>query len=619
MTTTVEQAADRGSLLRPLAQKIRRSLDSFGEVFRSRDLRYLELALGLNAAAENAYLVALAVYAYDVGGATAVGLVGLIRMVPAGIAGLFGSVIADRYRREWLLRVLYAARALSAGATALAFFAGAPAAVVFVLAVAFNICAVLLRPAYWALLPDLARTPEQLVACNVVASIFEGLAWLAGPAAAAILIEVASPGVTFVAAGVTLLAAAGYSARVRADHIVRKRPTDRHVLGETLAGVRTVARDRHARVLFGLFGAQTIVRGALNVLVVVAAIEFLGMGEPGVGWLNSAFGVGGLVGAVVSLTLVGRRRLALPFGVGLILWGLPIALVALWMNPVFALIMLGIPGMGNAVLDVAGLTMLQRIIPNNVLGRVFGALEAQVFATVGAGSLLASGLIVWLGFRGALLATGLSLPALALMAWPRLRAIDRATVVPERELALLRGIPMFAALPAVALEHVAANLEPVSVAARSVVFREGDDGDRFYVIAGGDADVWCGRKITARLGAGDYFGEIALVRGVPRTATVKARSDVELFALASEPFLAAVSGNALATVAADRVVADRMATVPAPSPPKASAAPAPKRRTASPPKRRIATARKRRVATASKRRVAPAPKSRGARKVSRTR
>ena len=551
-----------------LRGRVRHSFDAFAEVFRHRDLRYLELALGLNASAENAYLVALSVYAYDQGGATAVGLVGLIRMVPAGVAGLFGAVVADRYRREWLLRLLYFGRAALAGATGLAFFTGAPVPVVFALAAVLNILAVLLRPAYWALLPDLARTPEQLVACNVVAGILEGLAWLAGPAVAAVLIDVASPGVAFIAAGGALLVAVAFSARVKAAHLVQQKPAERRVLAETLAGVRTVVGDPGARVLFSLFGAQTIVRGALNVLVVVSAIELLHMGEPGVGWLNSAFGVGGIVGAIGAFALIGRRRLALPFGLGLIMWGAPIALVALMPHPAVALVLLGIPGAGNAVLDVAGLTMLQRIIPNRVLGRVFGALEAQVFATVGLGSLLASGLIAWLGIRGALLAVGALLPVLAALAWPRLRRIDETTVVPEAELALLSAIPMFGALPAVALEHLAANIHPVSVPEGSTVFREGEDGDQFYVITEGEVVVSVGRRITARLGPGDYFGEIALLRGMPRTATVTAKADLSLCALGSEPFLAAVSGNTLSTGEADRVVTERLARAPEPPEPK---------------------------------------------------
>ncbi|MGH2726571.1 MAG: cyclic nucleotide-binding domain-containing protein, partial [Actinomycetota bacterium] len=385
------------------------------------------------------------------------------------------------------------------------------------------------------------------------------------PAAAAVLIAVASPGVVFVATGGWLLVAAVCAAGVKAAHLVQEEPAERRTLSETLAGVRTVARDRHARVLFGLFGAQTIVRGALNVLVVVSAIELLDLGEGGVGWLGSAFGVGGLVGAFAAFSLVGRRRLALPFGVGLILWGAPIALVGVWPNAAWALVMLGLPGLGNAVLDISGLTLLQRITPNRVLGRVFGALEAQVFATIGAGSLLASGLVAWLGVRGALVATGVSLPALALLAWPRLRAIDDATVVPEEELSLLRRVPMLAPLSAVALEHLAANVERVSINSRATVFREGEPGDRFYVIAAGEASVSMGNGKPMKLGPGDCFGEIALLRGVPRTATVTARSDLELFALASEPFLAAVSGNTLSADAADRLVEERI-THPRPKP-----------------------------------------------------
>lgn len=540
-------------------EKIRRSLDALGQVFRERDLRYLELSFGLNVTAENAYLVALGVFAYDAGGATAVGLVGLIRMIPAGVAGLFGAVVADRYRREWLLRMLYLARAVLAGATAIAFFAGAPVALVFALAALLNICAVLLRPALWALLPDLARTPEQLVACNGVWSIFEGISWLAGPAVAAVLIGVASPGVAFVFAAAILVAAAVCSLPVKAEQVVTRAPSGRRVVAETMEGVRFVARNRHTRVLYVLFGAQTTVRGALSVLIVVASIELLAMGEAGVGWLNSAFGVGGIAGAVASLSLIGRRRLAGPYALGLILWGAPIALLAAMPHPLTALLLLGMPGLGNAILDVSGFTLLQRLIPSNVMGRAFGALEAMVFATVGAGSVIASVLVGWLGTRGALIAVGSMLPVLAIASWPRLLSIDAITVVPERELALLRGVPMFAALPAVAMEHLAANIQAETVPARSVVIREGETGDRFYVIAAGDATVSVGRQTTQRLSAGDSFGEIALVRGVPRTATVKASSELELFVVPGEAFLAAVSGNVLSAAAADRTVTDRLA------------------------------------------------------------
>jgi len=584
---------------RTLRAQFRRSLDAFKQVFRHADLRYLELALGLNWTAENAYLVAVSVYAYGHGGATAVGLVGLIRMVPAGVAGLFGAVIADRYRREQLLRLLALGRAVLAGVTGLAFFAGAPVAIVFALAALLNILNVLLRPGYWALLPDLATTPEELVACNVVASVFEGLAWLAGPLLAGVLISLTSPGVAFFAAAGLLAGSTLFAALVRASHLVQTKTSERRVLSDTLEGVKTVARNRDARVIFGLFGAQTIVRGALNVLVVVAAIRLMQFGAPGVGWLSSAFGVGGLIGALATFTLVGRRRLAMPFGIGLILWGAPIALVGIWPHPIVGLVLLGLPGAGNAVLDVAGLTMLQRTIPNKVLGRVFGALEAQVFATIGLGSVLASALVGWLGARGAMIAIGSLLPALALLSWRRLRAIDEATDVPEEELALLRGVPMFSTLPAVALEHLATSLTPISVASRAAVFRRGDVGDRLYVIVDGEARVSYGRATTARLGPGDCFGEIALIRGVPRTATVTASGDLRLVALESEPFLAAVSGNRLSTDEAERIVGERCDAIERPLP-------AEKPRPAQRPAQRPATKRRRPPRVAAKRRVRPA-------------
>jgi hypothetical protein len=284
--------------------------------------------------------------------------------------------------------------------------------------------------------------------------------------------------------------------------------------------------------------------------------------------LNSAYGIGGLIGAVAALTLVGRRRLALPLGTGLILWGAPIALVGVWPNAAAALILLAVPGIGNAILDVSALTMLQRMVPNRMLGRVFGALEAMVFATVGIGSIIAFGLVAWLGVRGALIATGSSLPVLAAISYRRLRAIDEATVVPEKELALLRRVPMFATLSAVALEQLATSLQKVSVPSRTRILQQGTSGDRIYLILDGEVRVSRGRRTTARLGPGDCFGEIALIRGVPRTASVTAQCDVELFALDSEPFLAAVSGNLLCADEVDKMVDERCEVIESEPPPR---------------------------------------------------
>ena len=122
------------------------------------------------------------------------------------------------------------------------------------------------------------------------------------------------------------------------------------------------------------------------VLVVVAAIELLDIGDAGVGYLNSAFGVGGLVGAALALLLVARQRLASDFAIGMFLWGIPLILVGLWTEPAAAIVLLALIGVGDVLIEVAAPTLLQRAVPDEVLGRVFGAVESILTGTMGIGA-----------------------------------------------------------------------------------------------------------------------------------------------------------------------------------------------------------------------------------------
>jgi hypothetical protein len=197
-----------------------------------------------------------------------------------------------------------------------------------------------------------------------------------------------------------------------------------------------------------------------------------------------------------------------------------------------------------------------------VLARVFGVLHSLFVGTFGIGAILAPALISGLQVRGALIATGIVLPVLAALSWRRLDAFEAEAVVPTRELDLLRAIPLFAPLSAPTLEHLAKNLVPVHVAYGEEIFRQGDRGDRFYVIGSGEVEVVTDSNAPVVLGPGGYFGEIALLGDVPRTATVRARSDVELYALEREEFVSAVTGHPVSVEAADAVVAARLGVSP---------------------------------------------------------
>jgi len=538
--------------------QLRQSFVAFREVFRNPGLRRLQLAYGGSVLGTWAWAIGVVVYAYEHGGAGAVGLVGLIRWTAGAVASPFGAVLGDRYDRRTVMVCSDVARVFLIGAAAADAALHGPPAVIYLVIGLSAIAASPFRPAEAALTPALARTPEELTAANVVASTVESLGIFGGPAIGGVLLAVSGPGTVFFATAGTILWSAILIAGLHPQPQER-RPPD--AIGEeVLVGVRTIVRDRHLRLLIGLFSAQTFVDGMLNVLIVVIALKLLNAGKAGVGFLNSAVGVGGLIGALVAAALVGRGRLASDFGLGIVVWGLPIALVAVWPNEVFALVLLAIVGIGNTIVDVSGMTLLQRGAPEEVLARVFGAMEGILLLTLGLGAIVAPAVLSLLGTRGALIVAGALLPLIAIPAWPALAAIDRSADVPVHRLELLRELPMFAPLPESTLEQLAKRLAEADIPAGENVFRQGEMGDRFYVVDRGVLEVLIDGKDPIVLEPGDFFGEIALLRDVPRTATVRARTDAHLYTLGRNEFIPAVTGYAPSREAADKVIGMRLGT-----------------------------------------------------------
>jgi MFS family permease len=514
------------------------------------------LAWMLGWAAEWAWLVALSVFAYAIGGVGLVGVVGLVRSLPAGVLAPALSSVADRWPQQRVLLAVHAGRAVLVALVAVAAAASWHPAFIVGIAALDGLLAVLHRPSHMAMMPALARSPEDLVAANVASGTLENVGTLVGPVIGGILVAVARP-LGFAVPAAMFAVAALLVLGVGAGRAVRRsRPAGAIEL--MLGGLRAARAYPHAGLMLGLFGLQTLVRGALGVLLVVLAIEIIGIGEEGVGYLTAAIGAGGLVGALAALGLVGRRRLAPPILLGLLLWGLPIVVIGLAPSLAVALIALAVLGAGNAVLDIAGFSQLQRIVPNAVRGRIFGLLEANVMLTVGLGAILAPGLIGVLGRQGALVLTGLVLPGAALLAWRWLRSSDERAVVPERELRLLRGVPMFAALPMTIVEDLAAQLTSRTFAAGEPIFAAGEAGDTFHIISAGSATVDVPDGARRAMAAGESFGEIALLRDVPRTATVTAADQMETLVLDRDTFLGAICGDRFSMQAAEGVVRHRL-------------------------------------------------------------
>jgi MFS family permease len=528
-------------------------------VVRNGNLRRAELAWGAAITAEWAHFVALGVFAYDVGGAVGVGVAGLVRLLPAALVAPFAAVLGDRFRRERFLVGVSLAGSAALAASAAAFFAGKNEVLVFGLAGLVGLASTLVRPALQALLPSLARTPQELIAANGATSTMEGLGTLAGPLAAGVLVSLADVGIVFAFGSAAFLTATLLFARVGVEGRIGAAPVTaaRGALRSAVAGFEAMLRGRRPRLVTGLVFAQAFVRGCLNVLIVVTVFRVLHADAGAVGYLTAALGVGGLVGAFASFALV-RHRLAVPFGLALVFWGLPIALVAPRPYLALALVLLAVVGAANSVEDVALFTLLQRIVPDEVLTRVLAVVWGVAMGAVALGSIAAPVVVEAVGPRPALVVVGAILPLLTLVSWRALVEIDETVAAPTAGLALVDYVPMFAPLSIAAKEYMANRLVPVPVRAGEVVIRAGDHGDRFYIVADGKLEV-VADEVHSTVGERDYFGEIALLRDVPRTATVRALADSQLYALERDDFLAAVTSHSAVRVAGEAVVEERLA------------------------------------------------------------
>ncbi|HEX8976098.1 MAG TPA: MFS transporter [Solirubrobacteraceae bacterium] len=548
-------------------ERIIDSVAACGVNLRSPNLLRAQASFGLMWAGDWAATVAIGVIAYGHGGASAVGWVVVARMLPAGLVAPFGAVIADRTRRELVLAWVGALRTLSLGAAAVVSAAGGPVALVYGALVAATVAQTLFRPAHSALLPTLCATPAELTSANVVRGLLDSTATLIGPLTAAVLLKVSGPAAVLAAAagasalGATLAMMLRYEVPPRLHRARARAPA-----AEAVEGIRAIGADRALVQLTALTTLQTFTRGALTVFSVVVAIRLLGSGAPGVGVLTSALGAGAIVGSLSAALLVGRGGLARWFGIGVALWGAPLAVISLVPHLGMAIAMLAIVGVGNALVDVGVFTLIARLADDAVLARVFAGFEGIITVGVAAGAFVTPLLITAFGIRTALIVVAMVAPIGVLASWPALRELDGRVRVRDLDVALLRRVPMLRVLPEATIEQLAARLTRARVPAGTSVFEQGDRGDRFYLIEDGRAEVILdGRSIRA-LGPADGFGEIALIRDCRRTASVRATTALTLRALHRIVFVAAVAGYSPSAQAADQVITRHLGARPEPEP-----------------------------------------------------
>ncbi len=525
-------------------------------------LRRVLPAYFLFTAAEFGTWVAILIYAYERTGPVSVGLVALVQLVPAALFAPAAASLGDRYPRERVIAYGYAVQAIAMLATAAAMLAEAPPALVYAVAAITASSLVVTRPTQSALLPGLAASPEDLTAANAATGLIEGAGILAGPLMAAAILTGGTPGSVFLAGAVLLVVAAVATMRLRpappiAGDDGNGVPDDEESRG-VLAGLRVIAVDRDARLVVGLLTVRMLMIGSADVLFVLLALEVLGTGEPGAGILSGALGAGAILGGALTFTIVGRSRLAAVAAAGALAWGVGLAVIGLTQSASLAPALVVLGGAGLAIVDIAGRTMLQRSIRDEVLARVFGLQEGLAMAGLAAGSVLVPILVAVGNVVFAVLVVAAFLPVIVAVRWRGLTDLDRRAVVPVRELALLRRNPIFRPLPAPQLEAVARRAVWVTIPSSVEFIKQGEPGDRFYVLASGRLRVLRDGVFLRELSTpGEGVGEIALLRGVPRTATVTTTADSTLLAIDRAPFLAAVTGHPDAFDAAEREVARR--------------------------------------------------------------
>ena len=525
-------------------------------VARNGPLRRIEAAFAMFNSAEWATWVAMIVYAYGQGGATEAGIVAAVQLAPATLLAPLAATIGDRQPPGRALLIAYVVQTVACGVGGVALLSDLPKDAVYALLIPATVSFTLTRPLHSSFAPALARSPEELTATNVTSGWIVGISVFIAPAVAGVLLGVSSSGVVFLVMAGACAVGAVLVAPLR-DLVAA--PAQSHDEATSFsAGFRAVGRDGTARLLVALMAAQGILIGSLDVMYVELSQGVLGRGGSWAGYLNAAFGAGGVLAILVTAKLVGRPRMGPPLAASVVVASAALIVIGVEPGAVGVVLMLVLVGGSLSTFDVAARTLLQRAAPTDLLARVFGVVEGLEAATIAGGALLAGALVAIGGASLCAISLAVILPLVATLSGRRMLEIDRHADIPVVEIGLLRSMSLFAPLAPPTLESLARALRPLELPAETVVISQGDPGDLFYAIAAGEVAVVRDGVQVAVLGRGDGFGELALLLDRPRNATVQALTDVRLYTLSPDEFIPAVTGHPRAAAAGAELVRIRL-------------------------------------------------------------
>ncbi len=471
------------------------------------------------------YVIALsiAIYRYSHGSSVLISLLWIAKLVPNLLFRPFTGALAGRlgYWRSMVSADL--ARMVVVGVLAIVL-TRSTWAIIFPFVFLTTTLGGLFRPASVGFIPSLVNSREERLAANAVTIEADSIAMIVGSALGGVVAGLGWINQLLAIEALTFGISALALWRIRPSVATRVMPksaapaADEDEAGGMLAGFRLIARRPALVFTAGVMALPELASGAIVIWIVPYAYHSLHLGNAGVGYLYTFLGIGAVAGGLVAAVLGGNVRLdallaagVLVMGIGLILFGvLPIAAVAL--------VTILVVGLAETVEYAAYETLLQQSIPDELLGSVSGALDSFLFDMMLAGNLLSGALAAILGLGSSIL---------------------RAKTARRPDAVTLARIPLFAGLASGTREWAVRRMVREQFQPGAVVVRQGDPGDRFYVIARGKAqvDVDIDGTVSSRVcGAGDAFGEIALLENVPRTATVRALDRLVVFSLSREDF-----------------------------------------------------------------------------------
>jgi hypothetical protein len=522
------------------------------QALRNPPLRRVLAAYFVFNVAEWATWIALLVWGYGEGGVRGASAIGLVQLVPAALLASPAAAVIGRLPRGIALCAGYVAQAVTYAVVGVTLVSDAPVEVVGLAAVASAVTVSLTRPVHHALLPEISRTTGDLTAGNAASGSLEAIATFVGPLACSGLLVLWGPGGVLLSLGGITLVPAALTLGLTTTSQRRVATLD----GSPHRPVRDVLGNPAARLMCALVAAEQVLVGMTDILLVVLALDVLAMSDAGPGILNSATGVGGILGAALTVLLIGRQHLALPLVLGAVGAGVAFAFAGTSTTPVLALVLVAASGAGKAFYDVTSRTFIQRLLPDHLLAAMFGLQEAMTMTGIAVGTLAAPALVAVVGPRLVFVLAGSFLPLVALASYARLRRLDAGAAVPVEVLTLLMRVPILSVLAPRIVERLARDASPENVPAGDAVVSTGEPGSLFYVIASGLVDVTIDDHEVRELGPGGWFGEIALLHDVPRTATVTALTDVSLWTLDRQSFLSSVTSMSTSLELAETHIRD---------------------------------------------------------------